>query len=50
MTIKELIKEIADYNEEELEQEIVYFINGEIGGSVKLRDGRTSVSVIIKDN
>ena len=50
MTIKELIKEFEDWDEEELESQIDYFINAEIGGSVMLKDGRRCISVIVEEN
>lgn len=50
MTIKQLIKELEDWDEEDMELEVEFFINAEIGGSVMLKDGRRCIGVIVEEN
>lgn len=50
MKIKELIKELEDWDEEDMELEVEFFINAEICGSVMLKDGRRCISVIVEEN
>lgn len=46
MTVKELIKELEDWDEEDMELEVEFFINAKIGGSMILKDGRRCIAVI----
>lgn len=50
MTIRQLIKELEGWDEEDMKLEVEFFINAEIGGSAMLKDGRRCISVIVEEN